>query len=172
MTEGLNTEFGLPPVSESSVAETEEQRLERLRKKAAAAVAVETDEALLKRMIAEERAKVAPPSPDGQGFAPIYSKVIVYQGNDKQDQQFVPLGINGFVIKVPRGEEVIIPHCFVTECLERAIEEITVRSQNGYTTRPAHRFQYRVNGPATPEEYQAYLEKQKTKVQRELAQAA
>lgn len=167
MNEGTNEDFGLPPA-----VETEEQRLARLRAKAAAAVAVETDEAILKRMITEERAKVAPSSPDGQGFAPVYSKVIVYQGDNKQDQSFVPLGINGFVIKVPRGEEVIIPHCFVTECLERAVAEVTVQSYGGYTTRPAHRFQYKVVGPATTEEYRAFLEKQRAKAEREIAQSA
>lgn len=168
MVEGLNEDFGLPPVQ---AVETEEQRLERLRKAAAAVVAKETDEALLKRMIAEERAKVAPPSPDGQGFAPVYSKVIVYQGNDKQDQQFVPLGINGYVLKVPRGVEVIIPHCFVTECLERAVTEITTQSYGGYTTRPAQRFPHKVLGPATAEEYKAFLEKQRVKAEREIAQS-
>ena len=167
MAEGSNEDFGLPPVTE-----TEEQRLARIRAKAAAAVAAETDEALLARMIAEERARLAPPSPEGQGFALEYSKVIVYQGNDKKDQSFVPLGINGYVIKVPRGVEVIIPHAFVTECLERAVEEVTVTSQNGYTTRPAHRFQWKIIGPATPEEYKAFLEAQRNKAQRELAQAA
>ena len=165
--EGVNSEFGLPPVQE-----TEDQRLERLRKKAAEIASAEADEILLKRMITEERAKATPVSPVGQGFAAEYSKIIIYQGRDKNDQEFVPLGINGYTIKVPRGEEVIIPHAFVTECLDRAIEEVTVRSQNGYVTRPAHRFQYKLVSKATAEEYAAYIESQKTKAQRELAQAA
>lgn len=167
MTEEVNAEFGLPPVQE-----TEEQRLERIRAKAAAVVAAETDEVLLKRMIAEERAKATPVSPAGQGFPDEYSRVIIDQGDLKQDDEFVPLGINGFVIKVPRGVEVILPHCFVTEVLERAIEEKTVKSYGGYVTRPAHRFHWKVLGKATAAEYKAYIESQKNKAQRELAQAA
>jgi len=123
-------------------------------------------------MIAEERAKIAPASPDGQGFAQRYSKVIIYKGLDKRDQDFVPLGINGYVIKVPRGEEVILPHVFITDVLERAVEEVTVSSQNGYVTRPAHRFQWKVIGLASVEEYQKFLESQRNKAQREIAQAA
>lgn len=166
--EGVNTEFGLPPLAQ----ETEEQRLERIRAKAAAIVVSETDEVLLKRMIAEERAKATPASPAGQGFPDEYSRVIIDQGDNKQDAEFAPLGINGFVIKVPRGEEVIIPHCFVTEVLERAITEKTIKSFGGYVTRPAHRFHWKVLGKATEAEYKEYLEAQKNKAQRELAQAA
>lgn len=164
--EGVNSEFGLPPVQE-----TEEQRLERIRAKAAEIVAKETDDVLLKRMIAEERAKVMPVSPAGQGFPDKYSRVVVYQGSNKQDQDFVPLGINGYTIKVPRGVEVILPTCFITECLERAVEEVTVKSYGGYVTRPSHRFQWKVISEATAEEYKAYLETQRAKAQRELAPA-
>lgn len=165
--EGVNSEFGLPQVQE-----TAEQRMERLRAKAAEVVAAETDETLLKRMITEERAKATPVSPAGSGFPDDYSRVIVDQGDNKQDPEFLSLGINGFVIKVPRGEEVIIPHCFVTEVLERAIEEKTIKSFGGFVTRPAHRFHWRVMGKATAAEYKAYLETQRNKAQRELAQAA
>ena len=167
MAEGSNEDFGLPPV-----VETEEQRLERIRAKAAAVVAAETDEVLLKRMIAEERARAAPVSPAGQGFPNEYSKVIVDQGDNKQDDDFVSLGINGCNIKVPRGKEVIIQDCYVKECLERAVEEKTIKSFGGYVTRPAHRFHWRVIGKATEAEYKAFMETQKAQAQRELAQAA
>lgn len=165
--EGVNSEFGLPQVQE-----TAEQRIERIRAKAAQVASAEADEILLKQMLAEERAKIAPVSPVGRGFSDEYSRVIIDQGNDKRDQTFVPLGINGYIIKVPRGEEVIIPTAFITECLEQAVEEITVKSQGGYTTRPAHRFHWRVISVASAAEYKAYIEAQKAKAQREIAQAA
>lgn len=166
MTEGTNEDFGLPPA-----VETEEQRLERIRAKAASVVAAEADEALLKRLIAEERAKTAPVALVEQGFPAKYSRVIIYQGSSKQDQDFVPLGINGNTVKVPRGVEVILQNCYIEECLERAVEEITVKSYGGYTTRPAHRFTWKVLGSATPEEYKAFLEKQRVKAEREIAQS-
>lgn len=169
MVEGLNEDFGLPPVQ---VVETEEQRLERLRKAAAAVVAKETDEALLKRMIAEERAKTVPVALVEQGFPAKYSRVIIYQGPGKQDQDFVPLGINGNTVKVPRGVEVILQNCYIEECLERAVEEITVKSFGGYTTRPSHRFQWKIVSSATPEEYRVFMEGQKAKATREIAQSA
>ena len=165
--EGVNSEFGLPPVQE-----TEEQRLERIRAKAAGIIAAETEDALLKRLIAEERAKATPLTPIDQGFPAKYSRVIIYQGSGKQDQSFVPLGLNGNVVKVPRGVEVILQNCYIEECLERAVAEVTVQSYGGYTTRPSHRFQWKIVGEATPEEYRAFMESQKAKAQRELAQAA
>ena len=172
MTEGLNTEFGLPPVSEKPVVETEDQRIARLRAKAVATVNAETDEAVLKRLIAEERARVAPKAPDAQGFAPEYSRIVISPGQNKTDQDFVPLGINGYIIKVPRGKEVIIPTCFITECLERAVEEATVSSNQGYITRPNHRFHWQVKGTATAEEYETFRKGQQELMRRDLAQVA
>ena len=166
--EGVNTEFGLPPLAQ----ETEEQRLDRIRAKAAAIIASETEEALLKRLIAEERAKVTPSTPIDQGFPAEYSRVIIYQGSGKQDQDFVPLGLNGNTVKVPRGVEVILQNCYIEECLERAVAEVTVKSYGGYVTRPSHRFQWKTIGKATEAEYKEFMESQRNKAQRELAQAA
>lgn len=165
-----NEEFGLPPVE--ATQETPEQKVARLRAEAAAAVAKETDAAMLARFTAEARAAIAPPPPDAQGFPADYDKILINVGNQKTDLAYVPLGLNGYVIKVPRGEEVIIPHCFVSECLERAVEEVTVSSSGGYTTRPAHRFQYSFRGKASREEYQAYMANQKERALRETRQAA
>ena len=166
-----NEDFGLPP-EVAPIPETSEQREARIRAKAAAAVAAEYEAAMLVRFMAEERAKIAPPGPDAQGFPPDYDRILVSIGNQKTDLTYVPLSLNGYCIKVPRGEEVIIPHCFVEECLEHAIEEVSVQTQGGYITRPAPRFQYSFKGKATKEEYLAYLETQKAKALRETLQAA
>lgn len=168
----MNDEFGLPPVQAQSQEDTEQQRLDRLRAQAAAMVAKENDAATLLRFVAEERAKMAPVSPEGQGFPQDYDKISINLGNQKTDLSYVPLGVNGYVIKVPRGEEVILPHIYVKGCLEDAVEEVTIQSMNGYITRPALRFQYSFRGKATTDEYKAFLAKQKEKAERDVARAA
>ena len=162
---GGNTEFGIPMVE----PETEAARIERLRAMAVAAVAAETDAEMLERFKAEERAKKLAASgviipKDTQGFPANYVRLEIFKGQNKQDQSYVPLGIGGFVIKVPRGEEVIVPACFV-EVLEHAVEEVTIQSQGGLVTRPAHRFPYQVRGKATPEEYKVFQATQRHKLE-------
>jgi len=154
MTIEKNTDFGLPK-------ETPEQRLVRLQAAAAQIISDETDDEIIARMVAtardarkEEAADTLPK--DTEGFPAEYVKVEIFSGNDKHDLAYVPLGINGFVIKCPRGVPVIIPKAFVTQCLENAIEEITIQSQGGLITRPRHRFPYNVKGTATQEEYREF----------------
>lgn len=174
----MNDEFGLPSsvtgvVTPAVVDEAPEARLERLRAQAVAQVAAESESETLRRLIAEERARVATGGipTDTQGFPAEYDKVVVFKGQQKHDAAYVPLGIGGYVIKVPRGQEVIIPSCF-TAVLENAVEEITVESQGGLVTRPAHRFPYTVKGKATPDEYKAFQAAQRELLRKDTAAAA
>jgi len=165
-----NEGFGLPPVE--VLQEDAEQKVARLRAEAAAVVAKEKDAADLLQFINDERIRIASASPDSAGFLPDYDKVWINVGNQKTDLPYVPLGVNGRVIKAPRGEELILPHIYVQASLGDAVENVTVQSLGGYVTRPAHRFQFSVLGKATVDEYKAYLEKQREKAQRETRQAA
>lgn len=166
----LNQGFGVE-------AETEGQRVARLRARAVAAVERESDDAMLQRFMAEERLARLPADDtklpvDTQGFPQDYTKVEIFKGQNKFDLAYVPLGINGYTIKVPRGETVILPTCFIEGPLAHAIEEITIQSQGGLITRPAPRFPYNIKGKATIEEYQAYQAQQRAKAERQLGQAA
>lgn len=159
----LNGSFELPE-------ETEEARVARLREIAAKRVARETDEELIDRFVAEARAKrvssASEPqgSLDAHGFPMDYDRVEIFKGQNKNDQSYVPLGIKGFVLKVPRGEEVIIPSCF-TEVLEHAVEEVTIQSQGGLVTRPALRFPFTKRGKATRDEYLVFRTEQRRRIE-------
>ncbi len=159
-----------PPVSEE---ETFDERMARLQKLADKEIAKESDEEIVKRLVAEARTKrdadLLPK--DTSGWPAEYLKVNIFKGPNKFDLSYVPLGLNGYIIKVPRGETVILPKIFVDECLEHAIEEITVQSQGGLITQPRHRFPYQVIGTATTEEYKEYQVQQKEKAARELRSA-
>lgn len=162
----VNESFALPE-------ETEEARVARLREKAEQIVARETDDELIQRFVAEARAKRMPSiqeqgSLDAHGFPMDYDRVEIFKGQNKQDQTYVPLGIKGFVLKVPRGEEVIIPSCF-TEVLEHAVEEMTIRSQGGLVTRPALRFPFTKRGKASRDEYLAYRAEQRRRIETQQA---
>lgn len=139
-----NDNFNLPPTREE---------LEGLRQELAAANAraVEAERALSAQVEA-----VAPM--DAQGFPEEYVKIEIYPGRDKQDLGYVPVGINGYVLKIMRGKEVIIPKVFEL-ALKDAVEEITIQSEGGLITRPALRFPYAMKGPATKEEYQTFRAK-------------
>ena len=159
----MNDSFGLPE-------EQEEARIARLRKEAEQIVARETDEELIQRFVAEARAKRVslPQAPqeslDSHGFPMDYDRVEIFKGQNKNDLAYVPLAIQGFVLKVPRGEEVIIPSCF-TEVLEHAVEEVTTRSQGGLVTRPALRFPFTRRGKATRDEYLAFRAEQRRRIE-------
>ncbi len=155
-----NNEFGIPG---SEQFETPEQRRERLQREADRLIAAEVEKEEVAQMVAEARAKRAGANlpTDTDGFRKEYVYVTVFEGSQPFDLPYVPLGINGFVIKVPRGQEVILPKEFVTECLQNAIQEVTVRSQGGLITRPVHRFPFNVRGEATEEAYRAFQSKQK-----------
>lgn len=162
-----------PTPAAQAAPETHEQRMARLQAAADAIINKETDEEIVKRLVEEARQRKLDEllPKDSSGFPKDYVKVVIFKGREKNDLAYVPLGINGFVIKVPRGEEVILPKVFVTECLEGAIEEITVQSQGGLVTRPAHRFPYNVKGPATPDEYEAFKAAERAKAEKQTAAA-
>ena len=105
-------------------------------------------------------AKDTPPvqNLDSQGLPKKYVKLIVYRGSQAQDPAFVKPSVNGYMVKIQRGEEVITHQCFA-EVLEHAVEEITVQSEGGLITRPSQRFTFQVLGEATEEEYLAFKQK-------------
>lgn len=164
----INNEFGLP-----TATETPDQRTARIRAKADAVAAQEAEAEEVARLVAADRATRAIEAipTDTSAFEEIYDRVEIYEGRDKNDSAYVPLGINGFVIKVPRGEEVILPRAF-TEVLEHAIETLSTQTKNGITIRDAHRFPFSKRGTATKAEYQSYQAKQRAKADTQLAAAA
>jgi len=187
----VNDGFGLPPAEEAQAALAsldakkpldDKARLAALREKARAQAAKEfDDDAVFAKLLAEERAKRSEELLRGegvnipvntQGFPEEYVKIHIFASSNKDDPQYVPLGIGGFVIRAPRDEDIIVPRVFVTECLDHAIEEKTVKFQGGLVTRPVHRFPYQNKGAATKAEYQAYIAQQREKAQRQLALAA
>ena len=171
-----NAAFTTPPVEE-----TDAERVARLRAKAELQAAQEFDEdAVFAKLLADARDKRLKSissdevelATDTRGFPDDYDKIKIFRGQNKQDLSYVPLSLNGLVIKVPRDREVILPHAFVVDCLDLMVEDITVQSQGGYITRPAHRAPYNFLGKATKEEYMAFQEREKAQAQRETALAA
>lgn len=163
-----------PELQPSATGESAEARTARLRRLAQIEIDAETDADLVKQMVTDERARRAQEllPIDTSGFPADYVRVTVALGQGKHDLSYVPLSINGYCIKVPRGREVILPRIFVDECLEHAIEEITEQSQGGLITRPVHRFPYSIKGSATTAEYQAFVANQRALAERQLGGAA
>lgn len=173
----LNDKFAGAPVTGESDAE----RVARLRAKAELQAAQEFDEdAVYARLLAEARDKrmkvisgdEVELATDTRGFPADYDVIKIYRGQGKQDLNYVPLSLNGLVLKVPRDREVIVPHAFVQDCLELCVEDITIQSNGGYVTRPAHRFPYSFIRKASTAEYKAFQEQERALAQRETAQAA
>jgi len=171
-----NNAFSVPATDE-----TDAQRFARLREKAALQAAQEFDEdAVFAKLLAEARQKrlnvisgdEVDLATDTRGFPEDYDVIRIFRGQNKQDLSYVPLSLNGLVIKVPRDVEVILPHAFVVDCLDLMVEAVTVQSQGGYVTRPAHRAPYNFIRKATTAEYKAFQAQQIEKAQRETAQAA
>lgn len=54
----------------------------------------------------------APPTPKGQEIAPGKVKIIIQRTDDSGGDEPVPIGVNGKVMLVPRGEEVGIPMAY------------------------------------------------------------
>ena len=177
----MNDEFGLPAV-ESKAPVDEKQRVAELRAKAEAMVAQEFDEdAVLAKLVAEARVRrMKALLPENDTVLPTdtkdlpeeYDRIEIFAGREKNDLAYVPLGLEGLVIKAPRGREIILPHIFVTECLDHAIENVTVRSQGGLISRPVARFPYNFKGKATKAEYQAFQKQEREQFQRDTALAA
>jgi hypothetical protein len=171
--------FGIPE-EVVAVNETAREKVARLKAKAEAQAANEFDEeAVYAKLLAEARAArmiaILPEDDtslpvDTQGFPIDYDVVTIFRGQNKNDLAYVPISVNGFCIKVPRGDKVIIPNCF-TQVLENAVEEITIQSEGGLITRPSHRFPYAVERKATAAEYAAFQAEQKSKAERQAVRA-
>ena len=178
-----NEKFAAP---EAELSETD--RLAALRAKAALQAAAEFNEdELFARMLAEERSKrlerltngpEVELATDTRGFPEDYDVIKIFRGPNKQDLNYVPLSLDGLVIKVPRDVEVILPHAFIVDCLDQCVETnlipmIDARGNRaGVELRPAHRFPYNFVRKATTEEYKKFQAEQIEKARRELAQAA
>lgn len=191
MSEQVNNDFGIPgpagtatvppPVAAVTVGETPEQRMARLQALADIAIGQESDAEIVERLVAEARAaraaKLLPT--DTAGFPADYDRIVIYPGRDENDLSYVPLSINGFCIKAPRDVEIILPHIFVTECLDHAVETKVTQAKDrsgqltgGLILRSAHRFPYQFKGKATPEEYKAYQQSQRAQFEHEMMAAA
>ena len=180
MTE-QNASFGIPDAAPSD-AESPEARITRLRAKAALQAAAEFDEdAVYAQLLADARAdnlkklvadKGVEFPLDTAGFVEDYDKINIYPSADPQSKGYVELGKNGFVIKVPRDTDVIIPHEFVVDVLDTTVETSVTQSKDGLILRNAKRFPYMFQGKATTAEYKAFQLAQKDKAQRQIAQAA
>ena len=156
----LNTAAAQPPKPDGEDADT---RMARLRALAQIEIDKESDQEVVARIVAEERAKRAEAllPKDTSGWPADYDKIEIFEGKSKEDPQYVTLGLNGYTIKVPRGAQVILPHVFVSECLDHAVEDVTIRSQGGLITRPVKRFPYSFVGKATADEYKAFQAEQR-----------
>jgi len=161
-TQAQNQEFGIP-------ADIEAQ----LRAKAAAQVNASFDEAaILAKYVEEAKAKreeelrarasdiAADDTPDfdAQGFPKKYYEINIYKGQGKTDLSYVPVGVNGYVWKIMRGESVIVPSV-VVDGLNDAVTEAVVQSDGGLITRPVHRFPYMQLGERTEEQFKAFQAK-------------
>ena len=157
-----NTAFSIPADVEA-----------RLRAQAEAAAAAQIDEkALLVKYTAEalakreaelrEDAEASLPEAEVQdldnlGFPKKYVKLTIFKGTSKQDLSYVPVGVNGFVWRIRRGEQVVV-HSVVANALNDAVTEVVLQAEGGLITQPAHRYPYQAS-PATEAEYLAYKAK-------------
>lgn len=162
----------------AAVVETREEKIARLRARAAALVDETFDEeAMLAQFVAEEkvrrtkdlRAAAGGDEPGGregtgsathQGFPRKYVRMMIYKGNQAHDLAYVPVSINGYAWKITRGVDVLVPSV-VAETLEHAIEELTIQGEGGLITRPSHRFPFQVKGEVTEEAYLAFAAEQR-----------
>jgi len=157
-----NTAFSIPADVET-----------RLRAQAEAAVASQVDEkALLAKYTAEavarreaelrEDAEASLPEAEVQdldnlGFPKKYVKLTIFKGTSKQDLSYVPIGCNGYVWRIQRGEPVIV-HSVVADVLNNAVTEVVLQAEGGLITQPAHRYPYQA-APATEAEYLGFKKK-------------
>jgi len=161
-TQAQNQDFNIPSDVEA-----------RLRAQAAVAVASQIDEkALLAKYTAEalaareaelrEDAEASLPEVEVQdldnlGFPKKYVRLTIFKGTSKQDLSYVPVGCNGFVWRIRRGEAVVV-HSVVADVLNHAVTEVVLQAEGGLVTMPAHRFPYQA-APATEAEYIAFKSK-------------
>ncbi|MHB8388045.1 MAG: hypothetical protein ACYDBH_00525 [Acidobacteriaceae bacterium] len=165
-----NEDFGLPPV-DGPKASTRDERIAALRAKAAVVVDSEFDEeAMLKELVAVERAKreadlkvkaalVADEHGvpvDFQGFPKKYVEITVFKSQNAQDGAYAKGAVNGVAYQIERGVKVIVPSVIAYESLDHAVEDVTIQSEGGLITRPAHRFPFTVHRECTEAEYLAF----------------
>lgn len=141
-----NENFGLPETPEEKIARLEAQNATLV---AQLAVKAADDDAPANEGVG---------SADAQGFPRKYVRLQVFRSQNPQDSAYVTPGINGYVIRIERGKDVIVPSVFA-EVLEHCIEEVTTQSEGGLVTRPSHRFPFSVLGEATEAEYLAFQTK-------------
>ena len=108
----MNDNFGLPPEAEVK-PQDEKTRIADLRAKAEAQAATEfNDDAVYEKLLVAARAqrmrKLLPENEvvlatDTSALPEEYDKIEVAVGRDANDLSYVPLGLDGLVIKVPRG---------------------------------------------------------------------
>ena len=170
--EPVNDGFGLPAIP--VVDETPDQRMARLQHLADLQIGAETDAEIVERLVAEARAERAAKllPMDTAGFPADYDHIELYEGQGEHDLAYVPLTIGGYCIKAPRGVPIILPHVFVTECLDHAIETRCIQRPGGLVLRSTVRFPYKALGKATQEEYQKFQKEQKALAMQQLAAAA
>ena len=170
----LNAGFGISADDEAS-----------LRAEAQAQVAAQTNRAALlekykaealAKLEAELRGEAAASLPvaevqslDSLGFPKKYVKLTIFKGQAKQDLSYVPVGVNGYVWRIQRGEPVIV-HSVVAEALNEAVTEVVLQAEGGLITQPAHRYPYQAE-PATQEQYDAYKAKMAEQGKRVVATA-
>lgn len=158
-------DFDVPPHLMQSAAPSEDE----VRAKVAADLAADKD-ALYAKIRAEELAKLeasvrSKVAEDIQGneisaddFPQVFYKITIFKGPNKHDLSYVPVGVNGYAWKIERGPEVIVPSV-VVDALNDAVGEVTIQSEGGLITRPAHRFPFQVLGQATRKEYDEFRAK-------------
>lgn len=90
---------------------------------------------------------------ESHGFPDRFVRIVISRGGQKHDLSYVPVGVNGYMWQIERGREVIVPDV-VVDALNDAVTEVSIQTEGGLITRPAHRFPFQVVGPASKEEYQ------------------
>lgn len=168
MSEPTKTAAAIAAVAGTESASDRESRLQLL---AQVEINKERDAEDVAAIVAAERARRAQEllPIDTSGWPADYDKIRIYRGQNKQDKGYVELSINGFCIKAPRDREIILPHIFVTECLDHAVEEITIQSQGGLITQPSHRFPYQFIAKASSAEYAAFQIQERALAERQLS---
>lgn len=64
-----------------------------------------------------------PPAPNGQQHDPTKVRIIVQRTEDAGGDEPVPVGVNGRLMLIPRGEEVSVPYPYF-EVLQNAVKHI------------------------------------------------
>lgn len=110
------------------------------------------------RSRATDAVRAEQPNVDAFGFPKRYFKINIYRGQGKKELSYIPVGVNGYVFKLERGVDLMVPSV-VLDALNDAVTEDVIQSDGGLITRPVHRFQYQNLGAVTEAEYKAFKEK-------------